>query len=501
MSWIRAAILTTTASMLMAQRSTVELEPLIRKTCSQCHVFPPPETLPKKAWLGMLNLMFDLASPRQLDRPLNDVRFDELLSYYTARAPGDLNAKPWSGSQAAELGMERVATLGQGPHPGASHVRLMRLWEDVAGPQLLVTDMMSGWVAWADPRNWEGGLHRIIRLANPAHVEAVDLDRDGRMDLIVGDLGTPVATDQKAGAVVWLRRTGSRSFEKVPLAERLGRVADVQVADFNSDGKPDLVVADFGRYTAGQVLYLENRSAGGKVLFTQTAVMKAPGAVNVPVLDLNGDGKPDFAAVIAQGQESVVGFLNNGSGQFERRVLWAAPHPAWGFSGMVAADVNRDGNMDIIVTHGDTVDDGVHFKPYQGVSWLENKGGVKFEFHGIGSYYGAYAPKAVDLDGDGDLDILASAFLPGSDLVNQRRMNVPGIVWYEQVSPGAFQAHAFPDDMAVHPALEVGDVDGDGSLAVISGTLWIRPSAFGTQAGSVDIWRVRRSDAAGAKPR
>ncbi len=497
MNWISAALVTATTSMLMAQRSTAELEPVIRKTCSQCHVFPPPETLPKRAWLGMLNLMFDLASPRQLDRPLNSVRFDELLNYYTALAPDDLNAKPWSGTPAAAVQMERVATLGQGPHPGTSHLRLMRLWEDVAGPQLLVTDMMSGWVHWADPRNLAAGLHKVIRLANPAHIEAVDLDRDGRMDLIVGDLGTPVATDQKAGAVVWLRRTGSRSFEKIPLATQLGRVSDVQAADFNGDGKSDLVVADFGRYTAGQVLYLENRSAGGKTLFTQTVLMKAPGAITVPVLDLNSDGKPDFAVVIAQAQESVVGFLNNGSGQFERHVLWAAPHPAWGFSGMVAADVNRDGKMDLVVTHGDTVDDGVHFKPYQGVSWLENKGGLKFEFHSIGLYYGAYAPKVIDLDGDGDLDILAASFLPGSDLVNQRKMTVPGIVWYEQVSEGKFQPHPFPDDMAFHPALEVGDVDGDGSLAVIAGTLWIRPSAFGVQAGSVDIWRIRRSSAAG----
>ncbi len=500
MNRIQAALVAATASLLMAQRSTAELEPVIRKACSQCHAFPPPETLPKTAWLGMLNLMFDLASPRQLDRPLDNVRFDELLAYFTERAPDDLNAKPWSGTPAATLKVERVATVGQSAHPGVSHVRLMRLWEDVPGPQLVVTDMMSGWVLWADPRNWAGGLHKIVRLANPAHVEAVDLDRDGRMDLIAADLGTPVATDQKAGAVVWLRRTGNRSFQKIPLATRLGRVSDVRAADFNGDGKPDLVAADFGRYTAGQVLYLENQSVGGKVRFSQTVLMKAAGAIHVPVIDLNGDGKPDFAAVIAQGQESVVGFLNDGAGRFERHVLWAAPHPAWGFSGMAAADMNRDGKMDLVVTHGDTVDDGVHFKPYQGVSWLENRGGMKFEFHAIGLCYGAYAPKAIDLDGDGDLDILVSSFLPGSDLINQRKMTAPGIVWYEQISPGAFQAHPFPDDAAFHPALEASDIDGDGSLAVIAGTLWIRPGAFGAGAGSVDIWRVRRSGAVGGAP-
>src|SRR5262249_23732959 len=147
---------------------------------------------------------------------------------------------------AATLRIEHVASLGQGPQPGTSHVQLMHLWEDVPGPQLVVTDMMSGWIMWADPKDWNGGLQKVIRLANPAHVEAVDLDQDGHMDLIVADLGTPVATDQRAGSVVWLRRTGKRTFEKIPLATRLGRVADVQAADFNGDGKLDLVVADFG---------------------------------------------------------------------------------------------------------------------------------------------------------------------------------------------------------------------------------------------------------------
>lgn len=510
MNWFRVVFVTASASGLLAQqppdtaqRSIAELAPVIQKSCSQCHVFPPPEILPKRAWLGMLNLMFDLAGPGQLNRPLDNVRFDELVTYFTKMAPDDLNAKPWSAPPVADVAavqIERVASLGQSPHPGTSHVRLLRLWEDVTGPQLLVTDMMSGWVQWADPKNWGAGLQKIVRLANPANIEAVDLDQDGRMDLVVADLGTPVATDQTAGSVVWLRRTGNRTFAKIPLATQLGRVTDVQSADFNGDGKPDLIVADFGRYTAGQVLYLENRSTAGKIHFAQIPLLKAPGTITVPVVDLNGDGSPDFAALIAQAQETVVGFINNGRGEFERHVLWAAPHPAWGFSGMAAADLNRDGKIDLVVTHGDTVDDGVHFKPYQGVGWLENKGDLKFEYHGIGSYYGAYSPKAIDLDGDGDLDILAASFLPGSDLVNQQRMNVPGIVWYEQTSPGVFQAHPFPDDMGFHPALEVGDLDGDGSLAVFAGTLWIRPSAVRLEAASVDIWRIRRSGA-GGKPK
>jgi len=161
-------------------------------------------------------------------------------------------------------------------------VKLMRLWEDLPRPQLVITDMMSGWIQWADPGDWKAGLHPIARLSNPAHVEAVDLDKDGQMDLIVADLGTAAATDDKFGSVVWLRRTGKRTFEKIPLATGLGRVADVQAADFNGDGKLDLIVADFGRYTAGQILYLENRSSGGKTVFAPIPLARTPGAMSYP---------------------------------------------------------------------------------------------------------------------------------------------------------------------------------------------------------------------------
>jgi hypothetical protein len=71
MTWFQAAIVIASAQAPAQPRSNAELEPAIRKACLQCHVFPPPEILPKKSWLGMLNLMLDLASPGQLNRPLS----------------------------------------------------------------------------------------------------------------------------------------------------------------------------------------------------------------------------------------------------------------------------------------------------------------------------------------------------------------------------------------------------------------------------------------------
>ena len=99
------------------------------------------------------------------------------------------------------------------------------------------------------------------------------------------------------------------------------------------------------------------------------------GAIHVPIADLNKDGKPDFVALLAQEHESVVAFINTGQGlTFERRrPIYAAPHPNWGSSGIELVDLDKDGDLDVLYTHGDTFDDFV-LKPYHGIQWLENTG-------------------------------------------------------------------------------------------------------------------------------
>ena len=71
------------------------------------------------------------------------------------------------------------------------------------------------------------------------------------MDLLVADLGEVMPSDKKEGAIVWLRQTGARRFEVIPLIEKIGRVADAQAADFDGDGDLDIrrrrVRLDYGR--------------------------------------------------------------------------------------------------------------------------------------------------------------------------------------------------------------------------------------------------------------
>ncbi len=471
----------------------------IRQACTQCHRFPGPSVLPKREWPAKIEKMFSLANVGLLakfNRPIRNLSLEEVTAFFQTLAPAELDTPPW-GPPTAEpkLVFERRTLVGVPPGenlPGTGNVRLVELFPDIAGSELVVCDMLSGWVSWMNPRNPKMSLQGIARLAAPDHAEAVDLDQDGRPDLLIAELGQVMPSDKKLGGVVWLRQGENRRFEPIRIASNLGRVADAQAADFDGDGDLDIVVAEFGWITVGRVLLLENRGApapGELPQFAQRTLDDRIGSIHVPVADLNRDGRPDFVALISQQSETVVAFLNRGKGQFERREIFTAPHPHWGFSGLQLIDFDGDGDLDALVTNGDTMDDMVRFKPYQGVAWLENRGSFPWVHHSIARHYGVMRAQAADLDGDGDMDVVASTWLPELDEAERRKYALPGLAWYEQTSGGVFQPHVLAEDHCDRPTLDLADFDGDGRVDIVVGTAWLGKPPAGRPPVALEIWR------------
>ena len=148
----------------------------------------------------------------------------------------------------------------------------------------------------------------------------------------------------------------------------------------------------------------------------------------------------DFVVLLAQEHETVLAYINKGSGDFsfDQKVIYAAPHPNWGSSGIQLVDLDKDGDLDVLLTHGDTFDDGI-VKPYHGIQWLENTGGYPFVEHTLAQMPGVHRAQAADLDGDGDLDIVACALLAGGSDVDEK--SLPALVWLEQTTRGTFVRH------------------------------------------------------------
>jgi hypothetical protein len=259
----------------------------------------------------------------------------------------------------------------------------------------------------------------------------------------------------------------------------------VEAADFDGDGKKDLVVAAFGWRHVGEIDILDNRSTDpSRPLFEPRKIDGRPGAIHVIPADLNHDGLMDFVALISQQFETVQAFINQGPGKgFKAETIYAAPHPNWGSSGIQLVDLDGDGDLDVLMTNGDMFDDRL-LKPYHGIQWLENKGTYPFTPHLIAHMPGVHRAVAVDLDGDGDLDIVACAFTAGS--VGGAEAKLPSLVWLEQTKRGHFEKHTLEVGNLTHATLDVGDFDRDGDMDIAVGTFTL--AAQKGNAGWVDIW-------------
>ncbi|MGA3041686.1 MAG: choice-of-anchor tandem repeat GloVer-containing protein [Bryobacteraceae bacterium] len=147
------------------------------------------------------------------------------------------------------------------------------------------------------------------------------------------------------GAYVYLNN-GDGTFA-TPVLYGPGWIDSIVVADINGDGKNDLMVSS---YLASAVWVMLGNGEGGFTAGSSFATDGYPN--NLVVADFNGDKKLDFATSNRNGQWVTVG-LGNGDGTFRSS-------QSYGYSfgnainGIATADLNNDGNLDIVEAGGGT---------------------------------------------------------------------------------------------------------------------------------------------------
>lgn len=280
-----------------------------------------------------------------------------------------------------------------------------------------------------------------------------DIDGDGKPDVVI--------VKNKAAEIVWFRNPGTprdgKQWQKFVLAEKFARAYDVAVADFDGDGKPDVAASD---WVGNEIAWFrhDGKPLDGKLWTKHTIDEKIGETRTVRVGDFNKDGKPDVLGTARTGN-LVAWYENPGKpGQpWKKHVIddkSASPihgHPV---------DFDGDGDLDVVMALGmfDTIGGEV--------VWYENVGkpgdGTTWKKHVLAKLPGAFEAFAADLDGDGKLDVVASAWSgPGGGRV----------VWLQ--NPGdpnkEWKMHVLKDNWTRANQVIAADLNGDKRLDVIAG--------------------------------
>ncbi|MEJ0088853.1 MAG: VCBS repeat-containing protein [Limisphaerales bacterium] len=215
-----------------------------------------------------------------------------------------------------------------------------------------------------------------------------DLNNDGKPDLLIGgNTNVFIFTNNGSG------RFGSNATLNV-----LGPVFAMAVADVNSDGSVDLIIAN--KNNASLTVFTNN---GGGVLVSN-ATWAAGGGKSFAAADVNGDGLVDLITPYNLGTPGLRVLTNNGSGTFGSNATLRIPagNGVFVISEVVAADLNGDGWVDLVGRDGTQSTDII-------AVWTNSAYGFAYDGKisaGAGSSDMLLSMSVADLNGDNKPDLV-----------------------------------------------------------------------------------------------
>ena len=288
-----------------------------------------------------------------------------------------------------------------------------------------------------------------------------DINRDGRPDVVI--------VDNLKWDIRWFENPGPKEItrrwklHRVAQAKEIPGSYDVALSDLDGDG--DLDVAASSWRFGNRFDWFENVGQpgdGSKWIRREVGSMIAE-TRTIAVADFNRDGKPDLLGSARVGNQ-IVWYESSGKPATEpwkkhvidaRTVAPAHGHPV---------DMDADGDLDVVMAFGIAAPVGNNSPASHQIAWYENLGtpglGTKWKKHSIAAHFPqGFEAVAGDLDGDGDLDVVATGWSPRGRLA-----------WFENCGDPTrdWAMHSIKENWSNAVTVILADLDRDGRLDIVA---------------------------------
>lgn len=347
---------------------------------------------------------------------------------------------------------------------------------------VLKNNSTSGLINFIDRTDFVSGIRS-------EHLSIGDLNEDGKLDVVVVN-----KNDKTISVFKNTSSTNQIQFENQLVYKAGSETEEAAIGDMNGDGKPDIVVANYGNlynFESGEITLLKNISANGNLSFDDSQTIRSFGLYStMDLADMDGDGKLDIVT-IQSGNAVSIG-LNKPS--FPTSIVSFTPMSAANgaivtieginFNAVLANNIVYFGNLKAAIVRASStqlvvkVPAGASFAPITVLNigkGLTAVSKLNFtpqfsppktiitnnDFLEKQEFTTGRAPSTInsgDFDGDGLLDIVTANYFGNSISILRKNTN-SGIIGYDE---------NLDIETGLYPQfVEIADMNGDGKLDLL----------------------------------